>query len=147
MAASEPLDALLQRTIFQPLAMRSTHFALPPAKAADDKLAAVFQPGPDGRLVDVSERNSRPGVATVHPLGYNCGGEGLISSCADFYRFAAALHNGGAPPAGMEGRRFLSPESARLMTANQLGPGGMAAFPSASASQQKLGFGTVVPVQ
>ena len=38
----------------------------------------------------------------------------------DYYRFAAALANGGAPPPGMPGRRFLSEESALHMTTNQL---------------------------
>ena len=114
---------------------------------AERQLAAVYQPhGPDGRLVDVSAQNTRPGVVTVHPLGYFCGGEGLVSSCGDFYKFAAALHNHGAPPPGAEGRRFLSTEAAAVMTTNQLPSTGMRDFPSASASQRALGFGMGVSV-
>jgi CubicO group peptidase (beta-lactamase class C family) len=155
-AGEQPLDALLKRLIFDPLGMRNTFFCLP----AEAQLAAIYQPtggGGGGGLVDVSEQNTRPGVRTVHPLGYLCGGEGLVSSMDDFYRFAAALLNGGALPSqlcssgGVEStacRRFLSAESARTMTTNQLdgGSGTMADFPHASAAQRSLGFGMGVSV-
>ena len=92
--------------------------------------------------MDVTEQNARPGVSTAHPLGYFCAGEGLFGTMEDYYRFAAALNNGGTPPPGMPGRRFLSEESATVMTTNQLvgdtATGDMSEFPSRS---DKTGFG------
>lgn len=112
-----PLDQLFQAKIFEPLEMRRTTFGRDPALLSS--LAAVFEPSSRG-LLDVTEQNMRPGVSTCHPLGYFCAGEGLIATMEDFYRFAAALANGGAPPHGNPGRRFLSEESAHYMTTNQL---------------------------
>lgn len=69
-----PLDQLFQEKIFGPLCMERTTFGLEPE--LQPAVAAVFQPG-QGGLTDATEQNTRPGVATCHPLGYFCAGEGL----------------------------------------------------------------------
>jgi CubicO group peptidase (beta-lactamase class C family) len=112
-----PLDELFEVKIFEPLEMKRTTFRQDPTLISS--LATVCQPSARG-LIDVAEQNTRPGVSTCHPLGYFCAGEGLIATMEDFYRFAGALANGGAPPQGNPGRRFLSEESAHYMTTNQL---------------------------
>jgi CubicO group peptidase (beta-lactamase class C family) len=98
--------------IFAPLGMVDTHFQLP-----DDKLdrvpdCYVWQPGAARKkLYD-------PGATTAwaRAPGYFSGGGGLVSTVADYHRFATALLKGGG---GLVSRHTL-----KLMTANHL-PGGV----------------------
>ena len=101
-------DAFLQERIFGPLGMKDTSVNLPSGKR--DRMA---EPGPDpvtgqtSALTDVSK-----------PRLFLGGGEGLLSTAADYMRFALMLANGGA----LDGVRLLSRKTVDLMTADHMTP-------------------------
>ncbi len=102
-------DAFYEARIFKPLGMVDSSFNLPA-----EKLPRMAESGLDpdtGRpqpLTDVSK--------TRLFLG---GGEGLLSTAADYMKFALMLANGGE----LEGVRLISRASVALMSANHLPPG------------------------
>ncbi len=106
------LDDFMQKRIFGPLKMTDTGFWLPAEK--QNRLASLYVWGPkqqklvpaDGFMVlDISKP---PVVAS--------GGGGLVSTNADYARFAQMLLNGGE----LEGKRILKPETVKLMRTNML---------------------------
>jgi CubicO group peptidase (beta-lactamase class C family) len=124
-------DVFMQEHIFRPLGMIDTFFNVPP-----DKLARVAQPGPDpdtGRTPDLTD--------VTKSRTFLGGGEGLLSTAADYMRFALMLANGGE----LDGVRLLSPETVTLMTSNQLRP---SLIPDpASGLEAGYGFGLTVAVR
>jgi CubicO group peptidase (beta-lactamase class C family) len=112
--SGQPLDVFLRERIFQPLGMTDTDFSAP--ESALDRLAALYVPTPGTRL------------ATRTPMGewaketptFLSGGGGLVSTAADYHRFASMLLNGGE----LEGNRLLGTRTVRYMTRNHL-PGGV----------------------
>jgi CubicO group peptidase (beta-lactamase class C family) len=104
-ASGQPLDKFLQSRIFGPLGMVDTGFYVPKEKL--------------GRLVD-SPVPTRPRVWEVTtPATLFSGGGGLVSTAADYLRFAQMLLNGGE----LDGGRVLSPQAVTAMTTNALPPG------------------------
>ena len=106
------LGDFMQKRIFGPLKMTDTGFWLPAEKQG--RLASLYVWGPkqqklvpaDGFMVlDISKP---PMVAS--------GGGGLVSTNADYARFAQMLLNGGE----LEGKRILKPETVKLMRTNML---------------------------
>jgi CubicO group peptidase (beta-lactamase class C family) len=101
------LDRFFEERIFRPLGMTDTHFNLGP-----DKLGRAVQPGPEGPsravadLVDL--RQSRK---------FYGGGEALVSTAADYWRFCQMLLNGGT----LDGQRILSRKTVEYMTADHVG--------------------------
>ncbi len=53
------------------------------------------------------------------PMKWESGGGGMVSTLADLTQFVRMVLGGGA----LDGKRYLSPESFRLMTSDQIGPG------------------------
>ena len=106
--SGEPFEAFLKAQIFDPLDMPSTGFALRSEDAAD--LATVYTKGEDGALLEA------PGEVFGDPLGtpWPSGGAGLISTAADYIRFAMMLENNGS----LDGVQVLSPASVAIMTAD-----------------------------
>jgi CubicO group peptidase (beta-lactamase class C family) len=101
--------------IFAPLGMVDTHFQLPQDKLDRVPDCYVWRPAPERmKLYD-------PAATTVwaNPHGYYSGGGGLMSTLADYHRFARMLLNGGE----LDGARIVAPHTLKLMTANHL-PGG-----------------------
>ncbi|MGF1466412.1 MAG: serine hydrolase domain-containing protein [Sandaracinaceae bacterium] len=106
-ASEQPLDAYLAEHIFRPLRMHDTGFPLGAGLPAD--LATVYVHDEDGALLpsqglDLAEAT------------WPSGGGGLISTAADFMRFALMLAQEGE----LEGVRLLSAEGVRLMRSDQL---------------------------
>lgn len=105
-AAGEPFDAYLERVIFAPLAMNATGF---PLGRAPEGLPPIYMHDETGALVpdedDVLVRSRWPS-----------GGGGLVSTAADYLRFAQMLANDGQ----LEGTRVLSEQSARALRSDQL---------------------------
>ncbi|BAI97032.1 serine hydrolase [Sphingobium sp. TA15] len=108
------LERCFQERIFDPLGMPDTFFELPEGRV--ERMTDAWQWGPDGTL-SLYDRGARSGWR--RPLRLRSGGGGLISSVADYHRFARMLLRGGE----LDGARLLKPETVAAMHANHL-PGG-----------------------
>jgi CubicO group peptidase (beta-lactamase class C family) len=113
--SGQSLNEYFAEHIFGPLGMADTHFQLPASKIERVPDCHIWQPGPARmKLYD-------PGADTAWAKapGYFSGGGGLMSTLADYHRFARMLLNQGE----LDGARIVAPHTLRLMTANHL-PGG-----------------------
>lgn len=130
------LDAYLQHTIFDPLDMRDTGFSVSPREAY--RLTANYQRQPDksSSLIDDPERSTY-----LRPPAFLSGGGGLVSTMADYFRFAEMLRRGGE----LDGARIIGPRTLALMTRNHLpGPGRLAQLAMGQFSETAydgVGFG------
>ena len=106
-----PFDTFLEEKIFRPLGMDDTGFFVPEGKW--DRFGALYSaPEEDGfRLLDAPATSP-----LLRPDKHPAGGTGLVSTVADYLRFAQMLLNEGE----WEGVRLLSRESVQMMTTNQL---------------------------
>lgn len=107
--SGQNLDDALRTLVFEPLGMTDTGFWCDAARG--DRLAALYAVGPDEKAMAVPA----PGV-TDGPPAILSGGGGLISTAADYTRFARVLVGKGA----LEGTRVLAPRTVELMTQNHL---------------------------
>ncbi len=107
-------DEYLQDEIFGPLGMNDTGFAVSDDQL--DRFSASYFRRPDKtlKLVDDPETST---YRTLRP--FLSGGGGLVSTTADYLRFAQMLVNGGE----LDGVRILGRKTVELMSANHL-PGG-----------------------
>lgn len=106
---AKPLRRVMQERIFEPLGMADTDFWLPQEKRA--RLASLYQYDEQtGRLTKVEPE------MYDEPPAYTPGGGGLISSAADYHRFARMLLQGGT----LDTVRLLQPQTVRLMQTNLL---------------------------
>lgn len=107
--SGQPLPALLNQRIFAPLGMTQTGFAVAPgdaARLAEVPAADPMKPFTEGWMRVTADRGK----------GYVSGGGGLVSTAADYLRFARMMLNGGA----LDGRRILSPATVRLMMSDHI---------------------------
>ncbi|MCX7384368.1 MAG: serine hydrolase [Alphaproteobacteria bacterium] len=102
-------DAFYEERIFKPLGMVDTFFNVPP-----EKLSRMAESG-----VDPDTGRPQPLTDVTKTRVFLGGGEGLLSTAADYMKFALMLANGGQ----LEGVRLLSHASVGLMSANHLPPG------------------------
>lgn len=112
-----PLDEFFKKRIFKPLGMVDTDFYVPAEKLS--RLATLYTPAENGTLVDVASLNGDP---LQLPFGawtdksrkprFLSGGGGLVSTAADYLRFAMLLRNKGE----LEGVRLVSRKTVELMT-------------------------------
>jgi CubicO group peptidase (beta-lactamase class C family) len=111
-----PLDEFMQRRIFGPLKMIDTGFFVSDNRLP--RLASLYSHTPEKGLAPVPPARSldryRPGRSQLLS-----GGGGLVSTSADYLRFATMLARGGE----LDGVRLLSPRTVALMTMNQLPKG------------------------
>lgn len=117
-AAGEPVPALLERRVWEPLGMNATEYT----------------PGEDCARCAPTWRNKagKPVAGIVHDpiaraLGGVAGNAGLFSTAADLSRYAAMLASGGE----LEGVRILKPETIDTFATRQEG-----------ASERALGWET-----
>ncbi len=110
----KPLSQVFQERIFGPLKMTETGFFARSDQAA--RLAACYTATPQGGLKLQDDPATSPFLA---PPKLESGGGGLVSTAADYARFATMLLRGGE----LDGARILAPRTVRLMAANHL-PGG-----------------------
>ena len=152
--SGKPFEAFLQERIFGPLGMVDTSFTVPADKA--HRLTACYAAGVLG------SKAVKPGLPALQDdpetspyltqTQFPSGGGGLVSTAADYMRFARMLLNGGE----LDGQRLLSPKTVKLMAANHL-PGGqdltqMSKSLFSEATYAGVGFGlgfgvTVDPVK
>lgn len=112
--AGKPLDQVLHERIFAPLKMIDTGFHVREDQRA--RFAACYEATPQGRLKLQDDAQASP---FLQPPRLLSGGGGLVSTAADYQRFARMLLNGGV----LDGTRILGPKTLKLMRANHL-PGG-----------------------
>lgn len=139
--SGQRLDAFFQERIFAPLGMEDTFFQVPADKV--DRLGDCWTMHPaKGRILYDRGADSR----WARPPTQLSGGGGLVSTSADYLRFATMLLNRGE----REGVRLLSPKTVELMTRNHLPGGADLASLSQSmfseATNAGVGFGLGVAV-
>jgi CubicO group peptidase (beta-lactamase class C family) len=110
--SGQRFDDFLQDRIFGPLGMNDTGFFVPPEKVG--RLTAVYTPNEDNTAIS-PEDPSRARDFTKQTRRLS-GGGGLVSTAADYLRFAQMLLNGGS----LDGARILGPETIELMTSDHL---------------------------
>jgi CubicO group peptidase (beta-lactamase class C family) len=109
--SGQSLPEFMQERIFAPLGMVDTAFHTPPEKSA--RLATLYRNSKSRGLIPTANP-LMPDAASPPVLA--SGGGGLVSTAADYARFAQMLLNGGE----LAGVRILSPEAVKLQTANHL---------------------------
>jgi len=127
--SGQPFDEFLRERVLDPLGMVDTAFHVPPDRL--QRLAALYarESGGNLRLAE-SPAHSR---YRVPPL--RCGGGGgLVSTTADYLRFAHMLLRGGE----LDGVRVLGRKTVALMTANHLPP---TLLPYSSGPRVYSGYG------
>jgi len=103
------LGALLEERLFRPLRMTDTGFSVPA-----NQWSRIAEPLP----IDPMTGKANIPVLDVKAVPANdAGGAGAVSTAADYMRFCLMLLNGGS----LDGTRYLSPTTIRLMTSDQLG--------------------------
>ena len=116
-----PFETFLKERIFDPLGMGDTAFYVPEDKAS--RFCACYAVGSLGSTAvsdqPVLQDDPRTSVYLNRP-SFVSGGGGLVSTAADYLRFARMLLQGGE----LDGVRLLGPKTLALMTANHL-PGGV----------------------
>ena len=118
-ASGQRLDEFFADRIFGPLAMTDTAFWADPA--AQPRLAALYNPGPDGKAT----RLDAFGKGALKEPRMLSGGGGLVSTAADYDRFTQMLlHRPDSPAGQLDGIKLLSPRTVGYMTRNHL-PGGV----------------------
>lgn len=118
--SGQSLPDFTEQHILKPLGMKDTGFYVPADKRR--RFATVYRTNEQSELI---EAVSRPGAGSS-PLGdfaerptMPSGGGGLVSTAADYARFAQMLADNGE----FNGVRILSPSAVKLMTLNHLAPG------------------------
>ena len=127
--SGRPLDDYLQETIFDPLGMVDSGYYVPEAKP--DRFATMygsyevlqsdmtFTRWFGEAMMGVSRYLAGPTDSLESaPHQTLRGGHGLVSTAADYLRFAQMLLNGGE----LDGRRILGRKTLELMTTNHLRP-------------------------
>ena len=112
-ASGMPLDEFMRTRITGPLGLKDTRFFIPPAER--NRLAAVYQTGPDGKFVRSPEGSKGQGHYVDGPRKSFAGGAGLTSTARDYARFLEMIRNRGA----LDGVRILGARTVQLMTTNQ----------------------------
>ena len=141
-----PFDEYLARNIFEPLGMQDTFFQVPRSKRKRFLPNYYLDPS-TGKPVDMKlappPLSPRENVAMqdFFKVGLYSGGGGLVSTAADYARFAEAMRNGGE----YLGARILSPKTVAYMAADHL-PAGvrmpvLGEEPGAEPRDIGLGFG------
>ncbi len=112
--SGQPFDAFLQERILGPLGMVDTAFHVPAGKI--ERFATNYQLDEGGGItVFDAPATSRFASPTRCPAG----GMGLVSTTADYYRFAQMLFNKGE----LDGERLLGRKTVELMSTNHLRDG------------------------
>ena len=100
-----------QERLLDPLGMKDTAFYVTePAKKS-----LVAEPLPNDRTIGNNAAMGDPRVVRK----WESGGAGMVSTIADYARFAQMILNGGT----LDGRRYLSPKTIAYMGSNHIGPG------------------------
>jgi CubicO group peptidase (beta-lactamase class C family) len=140
--SGQRFDDYLRETIFRPLGMNDTAFAVPDQKAG--RFAACYRRNASKQLVLVDDP-LRSGYR--QEPSFLSGGGGLVSTTTDYLRFCEMLLFGGE----VDGVRILGRKTVELMTANHLpGDGDLQSFVMpggyGEVGHDGVGFGLTVAV-
>jgi CubicO group peptidase (beta-lactamase class C family) len=111
--SGKTLPDFVRENITEPLGMKDAGYYVPAGKRS--RFVTLYTTGANGELV---ANNSGGNVArdyTAEPQ-MPSGGGGMVSTAADYYRFAQMLLNGGE----LDGKRILAPATVKLMTSNHV---------------------------
>lgn len=122
------LAQFFEEKILEPLGMEDTAFSVPPDKV--DRLATLYGEAKEGGLEEIDTSIG----GDYFNVSLYSGGHGLVSTAADYLRFAQFILNKGE----LDGARLLGPKTVELMTANHLPP---AILPIAMGAEQMPGLG------
>jgi CubicO group peptidase (beta-lactamase class C family) len=129
--SGQRFDDYLQETVFGPLGMADTAFAVPDDKAG--RFAACYRRGADRQLV-LSDDPQHSGYR--QSPSFLSGGGGLVSTTPDYLRFCQMLLNGGE----IDGIRILGRKTVELMSSNHLPGGGDLAQFALKGGYGEVGF-------
>lgn len=107
--SGQSLYAFMRERLFVPLGMTSTKFLL----ETDEERARMAEPMPSDQVMGKSESARRARTR------WESAGGGLLSTMNDFARFGQMVLNGGE----LDGKRYISAASFKLMTTDRVGPG------------------------
>jgi CubicO group peptidase (beta-lactamase class C family) len=110
--SGKSLPDFMREHIFEPLGMQDTGFYVPADKRS--RFVTVYHRDANGQLVPGT--GGLPGRDYAEQPAMPSGGGGLVSTAADYYRFAQMLGDGGE----LDGHRILAPVTVKLMTSNHL---------------------------
>jgi CubicO group peptidase (beta-lactamase class C family) len=111
--SGESLPDFLREHVYEPLGMKDAGFYVPAEKRS--RFVTVYHMDANGQLAPgTGNLSSRADDAA--PPAMPSGGGGMVSTAADYYRFAQMLGNGGE----LDGKRILAPATVKLMTSNHL---------------------------
>jgi CubicO group peptidase (beta-lactamase class C family) len=128
--SGQPLDVFLSKRIFEPLGMKDTGFWVDSAKK--DRITNIHTYGPDKKIIT----GTTQGNPTRKPV-FLSGSGGLLSTTADYFKFAQMLLNGGEA----SGKRFLKKSTVELMRTNVLEPGVVVDLYGPTYNINGIGFG------
>lgn len=134
--SGQTLGAFLKARIFDPLGMEDTGFSVPDHKAS--RLATLYDHSAGGFIPSAKQDRC------LTPVTLESGGGGLVSTMADYQRFATMLLRRGAFDGGM----LLGRKTFDLMVSNHMG-GDLASRGQAHFSEttfEGIGFGLGVSV-
>lgn len=134
--SGEWFDVFLQRRVFAPLGMVDSAYVVAPGSA--DRFTSLYQwSDPDGMEVAAAAAGS----PQIEFFGYEpgtvwtSGGSEILSTAADYYRFAQMLLNNGT----LDGEQILSRKTVALMAMNHL-PDALMPFDHRRGYGQGLGL-------
>lgn len=130
--SGQRLDRFLEQRLLEPLGMEDTHWFVPEGKRA--RLAEAPDSDPQKEPMWRAYRI----LQDERETSYLKGGAGLVSTAADYIRYAQMIANGGV----YEGRRYLAEPVVRFMLSNHIiGMGGSTAGTTGPGYGFGLGFG------
>jgi CubicO group peptidase (beta-lactamase class C family) len=112
--SGQSLPDFMRDQIYNPLDMKDSAFYVPADKR--NRFSAVYTTGPNGDIVPVAAGPSGRSTDYTALPTMPSGGGGMVSTAADYYRFAQMLLNGGQ----LDGKRILAPSTVKLMTSNHV---------------------------
>ncbi|RBY96400.1 serine hydrolase [Blastococcus sp. TF02-8] len=115
--SGQPLDEFFAERIFAPLGMTDTSFGLRPEDDVDSlaRLYAAVPGKPGGAPTGFALLDAMGQAAHTKPAFLSSGG-GLVSTAADYLRFAEMLRRGGS----FDGGRLLGPRTLAHMVRNHI---------------------------
>ena len=135
-ASGRSLDAFITERILEPLEMNETGFVLPESRG--DRFVSKYMVTDDGLVVADPARGED---WNYREPGWISGGGGLVSTPADYIRFAQMLLDDGA----LGDVRILQPGTVAMMTENRL-PEAMTPIEVSGVFPPAFGFGLGVAV-